>query len=105
MKIHPSIVHGIVFHKDTCMCLNLNGLHVASDCTEVKVCATVTLMESLSDVVNDSEDCSGVISSTPVTELFAVFSPREWLFGIWTNVNCDSEHYRVVGTNVQHVNI
>ena len=42
---------------------------------------------NLSDVVNDSEDCSGVISSTPVTELFTVFSPREWLFGIWTNVN------------------
>ena len=41
-------------------------------------------------MVNDSEDCSGVISSTPVTELFTVFSPREWLFGIWTNVNCES---------------
>ena len=26
-------------------------------------------MKNLSDVVNDSEDCSGVISSTPVTEL------------------------------------
>ena len=25
-------------------------------------------MKSLSDVVNDGEDCSGVISSTPVTE-------------------------------------
>ena len=36
------------------------------------------------------EDCSGVISSTPVTELFTVFSPRERLFGIWTNVNCES---------------
>ena len=24
--------------------------------------------------------------STSVTELFTVFSPREWLFGIWTNV-------------------
>ena len=24
-------------------------------------------MKSLSDMVNDSEDCSGVISSTPVT--------------------------------------
>ena len=47
-------------------------------------------MKSLSDVLNDSEDCSGVISSTPVTELFTVFSPREWLFGIWTNVNCES---------------
>ena len=27
-------------------------------------------MKSLSDVVNASEDCSGVISSTPVTVLF-----------------------------------
>ena len=36
------------------------------------------------------EDCSGVTSSTHVTELFTVFSPREWLFGIWTNVNCES---------------
>ena len=41
-------------------------------------------------MVNDSEDCSGGISSTPVTELFTVFSPKEWLFGIWTNVNCES---------------
>ena len=48
-------------------------------------------MKSLSDVVNDSEDCFGGISSTPVTELFTVFSQREWLFGIWTNVNCSSE--------------
>ena len=46
-------------------------------------------MKSLSDVVNDSEDCSGVISSTPITEVFTVL-PREWLFGIWTNVNCPS---------------
>jgi len=48
-------------------------------------------MKSLSDVVNDSEDCFGVISSTLVTELFTVFSLREWLFGIWINVNCSSE--------------
>ena len=41
-------------------------------------------------MVNDSEDCSGVISSTRVTELFTVFSPRERLFGIGTNVNCES---------------
>ena len=48
-------------------------------------------MKSLSDVINDSEDCSGVISSTPVTDLFTVFSPREWLFGIWTNVTWNKE--------------
>ena len=45
--------------------------------------------KSLSDVVNDSEDCSGVISSTPVTELFTVFSLTEWLLGI---CNCTWLH-------------
>ena len=32
----------------------------------------------------DAEVAAGAI------ELFTVFSPREWLFGIWTNVNCSS---------------
>ena len=27
-----------------------------------------------------------------VTELFIVFSTREWLFGIWTNINCSSQY-------------
>ena len=56
-------------------------------------------MKSLSDVVNDSEDCSGVISSTPVTVLFTAFSWREWLFGIWTNVN------RQVNVIVHHISV
>ena len=43
-------------------------------------------MKSLSDLVNDSEHYAKVISIS-ITELFTVFSPREWLFGIWTNIN------------------
>ena len=39
----------------------------------------------MSNVVNDSEDCSGEPAKVIfifVTELFIVFSTREWLFGI-----------------------
>ena len=49
-----------------------------------------SLLKVFSDLVSDLEDCSGEptkVISTPVTELFTVFSPREWLFGIWINVN------------------
>ena len=38
-------------------------------------------MESLSDVINDSEDWSGVISSTPVTELFTASAQENGCLG------------------------
>ena len=47
------------------------------------------VMKSLSPLVSDSEDCSGELLkaiSSSVTELFTVFSLREWLLGIWTNI-------------------
>ena len=46
--------------------------------------------EELSDLVNESEDYSGEpmeATSISVTELFTLFSPRELLFGSWTNIN------------------
>ena len=45
------------------------------------------LMKRLSDLVNN---CSGEPTKPifiSVTGLFTVFSTREWLFGIWTNLN------------------
>ena len=44
---------------------------------------------------NVSGDCSGEpmkVILISVTELFTVFSTREWLFGIWTNINCSSQY-------------
>ena len=74
--------------KWTVYSLYAGDVKVAIHCMHYKVNALKNnvWMKSLSDVVNDSEDCFGVISSTLVTELFTVFSPREWLFGICTNV-------------------
>ena len=45
----------------------------------------IWVMKSLSDLVNDSKDYSGEpkrVISISITELFMVFSLREWLFGI-----------------------
>ena len=61
-------------------------VHVESPDEAQTTVVHLSIMKSLSDVVNDGEDCSGVISSTIVTELFIVFSLTEWLFGIWINV-------------------
>ena len=92
-----SVLRGYAWRHTPCCTSVYIVLHVCifySACTwrspiRPKLRSCIWVMKSLSDLVNDSEDCSGEPAKaifTSVTELLTVFSLREWLFGIWTSL-------------------